>query len=123
MLDYHALFASIDRRDWAAFGAHLTDDVTFRYGSQPPVTGKAAVLEAAAGAVAPFSAVAHTFDRDWTTDTDSVVAGQVAYTLPSGQVIALEFLNRFKLSDGKIREYLIFIDASPVFAALQGASA
>jgi ketosteroid isomerase-like protein len=123
MIDYHALLAAIDRRDWTAFGAFLTDDVTFRYGSQAAVTGKPAVLAAAEAAVAPFLAVAHTYDRDWTTDTDAVVAGQVAYMLGTGETIALPFLNRFTLVDGRIREYLIYIDASPVFNALHGAAA
>jgi ketosteroid isomerase-like protein len=123
VLDYRTLLAAVDRRDWTAFGEALTDDVTFRYGSQPPVTGKAAVLAAAEGAVAPFEAVAHTLERVWRDGNDDVVAGQVAYTLPGGETIRLEFLNRFRLVDGRIQQYLIFIDASPVFAALQGAAA
>lgn len=122
MLDYSAIFSSIDRGDWAAFGSFLTDDVTFRYGSQPVVHGKAAVLAASEAAVAPFTKVQHHYDTDWASTSDCVVAGDVSYTLPSNETIRLPFLNRFKLEDGKIREYLIFIDASPVFAALQGAA-
>lgn len=119
MFDPHRLFACIDRRDWAAFGDFLADDVVFRYGSQPAVHGKAAVLAAAAAALAPFSRVEHRFERQWADPSDTVVAGEVSYTLPSGRVIRLDFLNRLRFREGSIGEYLIFIDAAPVFAALQ----
>lgn len=118
--DARHLFDCIDRRDWAGFGSFLTDDVVFRYGSQAPVQGRDAVLAAAAAALAPFSQVEHRFDRQWADPHDTVVAGQVIYTLPAGRQIPLDFLNRFRMRDGKIREYLIHIDASPVLAALQG---
>jgi 1,4-dihydroxy-2-naphthoate polyprenyltransferase len=119
--DLDALFAAIDRRDWQAFGAALSDDVTFRYGSGSAVHGKAAVLAAADGALAAFSAVRHTLGSTWDGDTGVVVEGEVRYTLPDGREIALPFLNRFGLRDGLISEYFIFIDPSPIAAAFQSA--
>lgn len=122
MIDYATLFSAIDRRDWHTFGTFLTDDVTFKYGSLPATTGHAAVLAAAEGAVAPFTKVRHSYDNDWSAPDDLVVAGTVTYTLPTGREITLPFLNRLKLSGGKVREYLIFIDPAPVFSALQEAA-
>ena len=44
--DTGGLFAAIDAQDGAAFVSYLTDDAVFRFGSAPPVRGRAAVQEA-----------------------------------------------------------------------------
>ena len=47
--DVAQTFADIDEFDPDKFVAHLTPDVTFRFGNLDPVTGRAAVREAVAG--------------------------------------------------------------------------
>lgn len=113
-----ALFGAIDQRDWITFESFLTEDVTFRYGSQPEVCGRANVLAAAEQAVAIFSSLEHKINRVF-QDVDSLfVSGTVRYKLPDGAVIEVPFLNHFTLEKELIRQYLIYIDPSPVMAAL-----
>jgi ketosteroid isomerase-like protein len=56
MREIAAIFADIDSKDPAAFVAHLTEDVTFRFGNNDPVHGRAAVEDAVGGYRAPVYA-------------------------------------------------------------------
>jgi hypothetical protein len=117
-LNTESLFTAIDNRDWKTFGTFLTADVTFRYGSQPAVTGRDNVLTAAEQAVAIFTSLEHRIEQLF-QDGDSVfVSGTVRYGLPHGRVVEVPFLNHFMMKADLIEKYLIYIDPSPVFAAL-----
>jgi ketosteroid isomerase-like protein len=114
------LFRSIDERDWRTFGSFLTPDVVFRYGSAPAVSGHAAVLGAADGAVAPFASVRHELSAFWDSGSRMAMEGQVTYALADGRSVTLPFVNVFGMRDGLIAEYLIYIDPAPVMALFGG---
>lgn len=108
------LFAAIDHKNADAFAAFLAEDVRFRYGSQEPVLGKAAVREAAAGIFEMFAAIAHEIDEAWVSDEAVVCEGHVTYTLPDGRSVTLPFLNVFRMADDLIADYRIYIDPTPL---------
>ena len=117
------LFAAIDGKDAAAFAAFLAEDVHFRYGSQEPVLGKAAVRAAAEGIFEMFAALSHEIAEAWIADAAVFCEGQVTYTLPDGRTVTLPFLNVFRMTgaggpapDEKplIADYRIYIDPTPL---------
>jgi ketosteroid isomerase-like protein len=108
------LFASIDSMDADRFVSFLTNDAVFRYGSNPPVEGKAAIREAVAGVFSAFRALSHTIEGTWAHPDAVFVQGTVHYTLHSGSTISLPFVDCFKLQGEKIREFLVYIDPTPL---------
>ena len=110
------LFASIDGMDADRFMSYLTDDPVFRYGSNPAVEGKAAVRGAVAGVFSMFRQLSHTIEGTWAHPDAVFVQGTVHYTRHDGSTISLPFLNGFKMRGEKIREYLIYIDPTPMAA-------
>ena len=110
------LFAAIDGMDADRFMSYLTADPVFRYGSNPPVEGKAAVREAVAGVFTMFHALSHTLVGTWAHPDAVFVQGTVQYTLHDGSTVALPFVDCFKMRGEKIREFLIYIDPTPLAA-------
>lgn len=110
------LFASIDAMDPDAFVSFVTDDAIFRYGSNPPTEGKPAIHEAVAGFFSMFKALGHSLEGTWSHSDAVFVQGQVHYTRHDGSTVTLPFLNCFKMQGEKVREYLIYIDPTPLSA-------
>lgn len=108
------LFASIDGMDADRFVSFLTNDAVFRYGSNPLVEGKAAVREAAAGVFSMFRQLSHTIEGTWAHADAVFVQGTVHYTRHDGSTISLPFVNCLKVQAEQIREYLIYIDPTPL---------
>jgi ketosteroid isomerase-like protein len=110
------LFASIDAMDPEAFVSFVTDDATFRYGSNPPTVGKPAIRDGVAAFFSTFKGLGHTLEGTW-THTDTVfVQGQVHYMRHDGSTVTLPFINCFRMQGDKIREYLIYVDPTPLSA-------
>jgi ketosteroid isomerase-like protein len=108
------LLASIDAMDADRFVSFLTDDAVFRYGSNPPTEGRPAVREYVAGFFTMFKALRHTALGVWAHPDAVFVQGEVEYTRHDGSAVAVPFLNCFKMQGDKIREYLIYIDPTPL---------
>lgn len=108
------LFASIDAMDPDVFVSFVTDDAVFRYGSNPPTEGKRAIREAVAGFFSMFRQLGHTLEGTWVHPEVVFVQGQVHYTRHDGSTITLPFLNCLKMRGEKVREYLIYVDPTPL---------
>lgn len=110
------LFASIDRRDASAFAGFLTEDATFRFGNQQPVHGRTAIADAVAAFFQHLAGVEHRVENTWDADDAVVVTGDVTYTRHDGSRVTVPFADVFKMRGRLVREYLIYIDISPLFA-------
>ncbi len=110
------LFMNIDRQDARSFATFLAPDVTFRWGSRNPVTGRDAVEAHVAGLFSLFKGLEHKLIETWFDErTQTVfVQGEVTYRLADERTITLPFLNLLRLQDGLIAEYLIYADPSPL---------
>lgn len=111
------LFSDIDRKDTTAFVGHLTDDVEFRFGSAPPVSGAAATGEAVAAFFESIAALSHAIIRVWEDGSSVVCEGIVTYTRHDGRNVAIPFADVFDRRDDKIASYRIYIDINPLFEA------
>ncbi len=114
-----ALFASIDAMDAEAFASVFTDGGRFVYGAQMDVEGRSAVIQAVAGFFGTLRSLSHSNIRTWAADDGSVqfVAGDVHYVLPNGNTADVAFLNLLRFEEGRVSDYRVFTDPTPLFAA------
>ncbi len=111
------LFASIDAKDTARFLSFLTEDGVFRFGNMPDVKGHAAIGQAVDGFFGTIAASRHHLLNVWSVPGHVICQGTVTYTRKDGRTLTLPFLNVFGMRGTLIREYLIYIDVTPLYAA------
>lgn len=110
------VFAAVDAGDARRFAQVFTDDGQFRFGNAPPVVGRAAVEAAVAGFFTSIRCCRHRVLRFWEGAGSCAMDGLVTYTRLDGRELTLPFANVFVLREGRIAEYLIFVDVAPLFA-------
>jgi ketosteroid isomerase-like protein len=111
-----AIFAAFDAKDVVALAALMTDDVRLQLGNADIVNGKAEFVEALEtffGSVAGFR---HAVMNVW-SDSDAVIAElRVHYTRLDGTVVTLPCCNVFRLRNGAVADYRVYMDITPVYA-------
>lgn len=111
------VFKSVDAKDAASFVTHLTPDAVFRYANSPPVKGRDAVRQAVAQFFDAVASLRHDVQETWEVGEMVFCKGEVNYTRHDGSKAGpFPFFNLFRMRDGKIAEYLIYVDISPLFA-------
>lgn len=112
------LFTAIDARDVDRFASFLDPQVVFRFANAEPSRGLARTRQVVSEFFAAVAALRHRIDDVWATDARRTVIcrGEVCYTRLDGVAVNVPFANVFRLGDGGIREYSIYVDASPVFS-------
>ena len=113
----HELFRSIDEMNSDKFAAFLTDDAQFRFGNAPAVHGKSAVREAVAGFFGTIKGISHKNIGLWVHPETVVYEGEVTYTRHDGSMLTVPFINKFGMVGDKIKDYFIYIDITPLYAA------
>lgn len=114
--DTGGLFAAIDANDAAAFVGYLTEDAVFRFGSAPPVRGRAAIRAAVDGFFGTIAGCSHTVQRSISLDSALVCEGEVTYRRRDGSEITLPFADIFEYEGDRISQYKIYMDISPLYA-------
>ena len=110
------VFAAVDASDARRFAGFFTEDGQFRFGNAPPVVGRTAVEATVAGFFASIRSCRHRVLRYWDGDAHCAMDGTVTYTRLDGRELTLPFANVFVLRDGRIAEYLVFVDLAPLYA-------
>jgi ketosteroid isomerase-like protein len=110
------VFAALDARDPAAVAAHMTEDVRMRLGNQDVVEGKTAFLESAQGFVDAIAAIKHDIGSVWSVDDVVIAEMDVHYERLDGGKLTLPCCNVFRVRDGLVSDYRVYIDLTPVFA-------
>jgi ketosteroid isomerase-like protein len=114
--DLTPIFADIDTLDPDRFVAHLTPDVTFRFGNNDPMTGRDAVKAAVAGFFTTISGMHHHFLNIY-QDGDTVIAKiDVEYIRPDGKSVTVPNADILVFDGDLVRDWQIYIDLAPVFA-------
>ena len=113
--DILKLFEAIDRFDSAAMVSGLTEDAVFRFAKIPQVEGKKNIHEFVDNFFKSIKAIRHSGLEVWSLDGVIFVKGRVTYTRHSGTELSVDFSNTFKMRDGKIQQYLIFVDNSTLY--------
>ena len=109
------LFASVDAMDTEAFLGFLEDDARFRFGNVPAVTGKEDIRTTIDGFFASIKGLRHDIVETWFQGQAVICRGEVTYTRTDGGEVTIPFVNIWRMRNGRIREYLIYIDINPLW--------
>jgi ketosteroid isomerase-like protein len=112
-----ALFATIDARQTQSFVAFLSEDASFRYGSNPDVCGRGAIAAFVDAVFATIRASSHQLQRYWDTADCRIAQGIVTYTRLDDSKVSLPFCNVLTMRDNLVANYEIFIDPTPIMSA------
>jgi ketosteroid isomerase-like protein len=111
-----AIFAAFDAKDIDALAALMTDDVRLQIGNADVVHGKAQFVDALQAFFASVTSFRHTVTNVW-SDLDAVIAElTVHYTRLDGRELTLPCCNVFRVRDGAIADYRVYMDITPVYA-------
>jgi hypothetical protein len=115
-LDLSEILASVDGKDADAFSSYFVDDGVFRFGSQEAVKGRQAVRDYVAGFFGTVAALEHKVSETWEGDGSLVCRGDATYTRHDGARVTVPFTNILKLEGNRIRDYLVYVDPTPLTA-------
>jgi len=110
------LFGAIDRGEPDKFVAYLAENAQFRFGNAPAVEGRAAIRETVAGFFGAIRSLSHRLEEHWVQGDSVICRGTVNYVRHDGSELSVPFANVLKLEAGLVRDYLIYVDASQLFA-------
>ena len=110
------LFQALDAFDADTFASFLAEDAIFVFGNAEPVKGKTTIRDAVATFFAKIAVIRHELIETWTISDGIICRGIVTYTRHSGTQLQVPFANVFKLEDERIRDYLIYVDNTQLYA-------
>jgi hypothetical protein len=110
------LFRSIDAKDTRRFVGFLTEDGQFRFGNAPPALGRQAIASLLDGFFASIKSLSHDVAKTWTVPDHVICEGTVTYTRHDGSTLSVPFVDVFVMQGKLIKDYLIYIDASQLYA-------
>jgi ketosteroid isomerase-like protein len=112
----HAIFAAFDAKDIAGLAAMMADDVRLQLGNADAVEGKSAFVEALQAFFASVARFRHVVTSVW-KDREALIAElEVHYTRLDGKELTLPVCNVFRLRDGFVVDYRVYMDIDPVYA-------
>lgn len=118
----HEHYRHVDANDFAWLDEQLAEDVEVRFGDRPPAVGKAAVAATLADVHAPFDHSTHRFVEVWQQGHRTLIAFDVSYAMKDGSEVRLESFTILDRVDGLIKRMKVYIDESPLRAALAPAA-
>jgi len=113
------LFAALDAGNTQAALELMTEDVLFRFGSAPPSVGRDDVAANATAMATVVASLSHKLLAVWTVeDPQPAVIGEAAVTYErhDGSRLTLPCVSVFRLREGRVADYRIYMDINPVFA-------
>jgi ketosteroid isomerase-like protein len=116
------LFTTVDAMQPEAAAAYFTDDADFRFGNAPPAHGREAIRQALTGFFGMIGGLHHHVTGIWRGQWEQgqvlAVEAEVTYTRSDGsQTPPLPVTSTLRSVDGRIQDYRIFMDPSPLFVA------
>ncbi len=112
------LIRAVDDADHNAIAARTWTDVHFRFGNAAPTSTQSDLLAAAESFRVAIADLRHTVLDIWEVNDGTVIATMdVYYRRLDGRELTLPCCNVFRVRDGLIDTYLIYMDVNPVFAA------
>lgn len=110
------LFQSIDAMNTNKFLTFLADDAQFRFGNAPAAVGRDMIHQAVDGFFQSIKRISHNILRTWTYPDTVICQGEVTYTRHDGSQLTLPFVNIFGMKNNLIKDYMIYMDITPLYA-------
>ncbi len=110
------LFECVDAKDVEGFLEYLTDDVKFSFGNAPAVTGKDSVRKSIEGFFGSIEGLSHRIEETWVHPETVICQGEVTYTRIDSSQVTIPFANILRMEGELIKEYLIYIDITPLYS-------
>jgi len=112
------LILAVDNGDHDTIAALTTKDVHFRFGNAEPTYTQSELVTAAGSFRGGIADIRHTIVNMWEVAGGTVIATMdVYYRRLDGRELNLPCCNIFRVRDGLVNDYLIYMDVNPVFAA------
>lgn len=113
-----ALLDAVDSRDLDALDSYIADDIYFRFGNATPTNTKTGFAAALHPFLRGVGEIRHEIIEMWEVPGGSVIATMdVHYTRLDGRQLVLPCCNVFRVHDGLVCDYRIYMDVNPVIAA------
>ena len=110
------LFQTIDACDADGFVKFLTKDATLKFANADPVVGKIEIQKTIREFFASIKGLSHKVFEVWQEQNTVICRGEVTYTRKDENKLTVMFANIFKMNGHSIREYVIYVDISKLFA-------
>ncbi len=111
------LLGAVDSSDFDTIEALSAPDVYFRFGNAEPTHTRSGLVAAAQSFLGSIAGIQHELVDIWEIGNGTVVAiMDVHYRRLDGRELNLPCCNVFRVSDGIIRDYRIYMDVNPVIA-------
>ena len=113
------LFRATDSGDLARVLELLTDDVHFQFGNAEPAVGHDGFAATVANLQTVVAGISHDLNTVWTVQDPHpavICEMSVTYERHDGSRLTLPCANVFRLRDGRIADYRIYMDINPVLA-------
>lgn len=111
------LIRAVDDADHNAIAALTADDVHFRFGNAAPTDTQSELLAAAQSFRDAIADLRHTILDLWEVGDGMVVAlMDVYYRRLDGRELTLPCCNVFRVHNGLVDDYRIYMDVNPVLA-------
>lgn len=110
------VFAALDAKDVETLVCLVSEDVRLRLGNAEEVKGNVAFAQTARESAGSVAATHHELVDVW-HDGDALICQlEVRYTRHDGQVVTLPCCNVFRIQNGFVADYQVYMDISPVYA-------
>jgi ketosteroid isomerase-like protein len=114
-----ALFAATDRGDLAGVTSYLHDGVVVFLSNREPIHGAEAYAELYGQVAEMLAGLRHEILDIWCAAEDPsvwIVQMTVHYTRADGSTVSLPCCNVLRFTEGRVSDYRVFMDMTPVFA-------
>jgi ketosteroid isomerase-like protein len=110
------VFAALDALDVPAMAALVSDDVRMRFGNGDLVEGREAFVQAGEAFAASIAGIRHEVHTLRVVDDAVIAEMDVHYKRLDGGELTLPCCNTFRVRDGLIVDYRIYMDITPLYA-------
>jgi ketosteroid isomerase-like protein len=109
------MYAAYDAKEMSILAGLTTDDVTVRHGNGAFLEGKRSFIAEVNAFLGLVTGIRHEVLALWRDDHIVVAELDVHYLRLDGTEVTLPSCNVFRVQDGLISEYRIYMDNAPIF--------
>jgi ketosteroid isomerase-like protein len=110
------MYQLIDSMDTDKFCELFDENGSFKFANMPAVTGKANVHEFIANFFNSIKAINHDQLESWQVDGARFAIGRVKYTRHNDTHLEVPFSVVLKMNGELVKDYLVYVDASELYA-------